>query len=389
MATKSCFVPPFLLKNVAQRADGELRDWAIDSLVDAAHTRGHREGAALAAARVAVKSRRKLRTVYTANQTRTLPGEIVRSETDQAGEDLCVNEAFEGAGRTYDFYDQTLRRNSIDNEGLPIESTVHYGRKYANAFWNGRQMVYGDGDGHLFHRFTSSLEVIAHELTHGVIQYAAGLQFDGQAGALNEHFADVFGTLVKQYALSQPARSADWLLGANLFTERVNGKAIRSMSAPGTAYDERLIGKDVQPAHMDHYVETHEDDGGVHINSGIPNKAFYSLAFHLGGNAWESAGRIWYVTLCNRLRPTSDFQECADATYIVAGELYGRGSRVQKAVRSAWKGVGITPSLRVPKLAIAENGARLAPLRNAATPLPRVSVGEEAGVRPEAFLKKN
>jgi len=122
---------------------------------------------------------------------------------------------------------------------------------------------------------------------------------------------------------------------------RVHAIGVRSMKAPGTAYDDPTVGKDPQPAHMKQYVKTHDDTGGVHINSGIPNHVFYLLAMSLGGNAWDVAGRIWYVTLTQKLRHDAQFQTCADATFTTAGELFGKASEPQKAVAAAWKAVGI------------------------------------------------
>ena len=158
---------------------------------------------------------------------------------------------------------------------MKLDSTVHYGQEYNNAFWNGEQMVYGDGDGEIFQRFTKCIDVIGHELTHGVTQYEAALEYEGQPGALNESFSDVFGSLVKQYILKQNVDKADWLIGASLFAKKVKGVALRSMKDPGTAYDDPTIGKDPQSGHMKSYVKTSSDNGGVHINSGIPNRAFY------------------------------------------------------------------------------------------------------------------
>lgn len=149
-------------------------------------------------------------------------------------------------------------------------------------------MVFGDGDGEVFERFTRSLSVIGHELAHGVTQYSAGLAYRNQAGAINESMSDVFGALVEQYVKQESAKEASWLIGEGLFTEQVEGSALRSMKAPGTAYDDDVLGKDPQPDSMDSYVRTSADNGGVHINSGIPNRAFYLLAEALGGNAWES-----------------------------------------------------------------------------------------------------
>ena len=160
--------------------------------------------------------------------------------------------------------------------------------------------------------------------------------------ALNESFSDVFGSLVKQYSLNQTADQADWLIGADLLTDNVQGVALRSMKAPGTAYDDPVLGKDPQPAHMDDYKNVSYDNGGVHINSGIPNRAFYLVATELGGHAWEKAGRIWYITLRDKLQSNSDFEDAARETFNVAGELYGEGSPEQTAVRNGWAGVGLS-----------------------------------------------
>src|SRR5688572_6762234 len=230
---------------------------------------------------------------------------------------------------------------------MRLDSTVHYRTGYDNAFWDGEQMVYGDGDEdlpmdeRLFNRFTSAIDVIGHELKHGVTQFEAKLQYFQQPGALNESMSDVFGSLVKQYQLRQTAGAADWVIGAGLLTSNVNGVGIRSMKAPGTAYDDPVLGKDPQPGHMRDYVTTISDNGGVHINSGIPNHAFYITAVELGGRAWEKAGQIWYVTLKDKLEATSKFQDCANLTHQVAGELFGAGSIEQQAVQKGWAEVGL------------------------------------------------
>jgi Zn-dependent metalloprotease len=234
-----------------------------------------------------------------------------------------------------------FERNSIDDQGLRLDSTVHYSQNYDNAFWNGQQMVYGDGDGEIFNRFTISIDVIGHELTHGVTQFEAGLIYQGQQGALNESMSDVFGALVKQWVNKQTADQADWLIGQGLFTSKINGVALRSMKAPGTAYDDPLLGKDPQPGHMKDIYKGNKDNGGVHINSGIPNRAFYLAATAIGGYAWEKAGKIWYITLRDRLRAWSDFSRAAKHTIDVAAELYGKNSTEQQAVREAWKQVGV------------------------------------------------
>jgi Zn-dependent metalloprotease len=342
-------IPPHIYRHIAEHGADDDRRRARLALEASAHTRGQREAVAGVRAFVeAAVTTVRSRAVYDAKRKRTLPGKLVRGEGEKATSDVAVNEAYDGSGRTYDFYSKVYGRNSIDGAGLRIDSSVHYSVDFSNAQWNGRQMLYGDGDGKLFNRFTSSLDVIGHELTHGVTQYSAALEYHDQPGALNEHFSDVFGILVKQYALKQTAKKSDWLIGAGIFTPRVHAVAIRSMKAPGTAYDDPAIGRDPQPAHMRNLVKTHDDSGGVHINSGIPNHAFYLVATALGGNAWEVTGKIWYLALTQKLRSNAQFQQCADATFIVAGELHGKGSEPQKAVGAAWKAVGIDISPKVP-----------------------------------------
>src|SRR4029078_6294862 len=209
---------------------------------------------------------------------------------------------------------------------MKLDSTVHYGDDYNNAFLNRTQLGYGEGDGDIFQRFTKSIDVIGHELTHGVTQYEAALEYEGQAGALNESFSDVFGSLVKQYSHKQKVDKADWLIGDGLFSAKVKGVALRSMKEPGSAYKHPTIGKETQHAHMKNYVNTTSDNGGVHINSGIPNRAFYLIAVELGGYAWEKAGKIWYTALTERLRERSNFQKTADVTAEVAATIYGKNS---------------------------------------------------------------
>ena len=336
-----CIIPPDILRNIAEKGNDAQRDWAYQAIEEGAQIRGQREAIASFAMLAAVPTGGKRRTVYDAQNSTRLPGKLVRGEDDPKSKDIAVNEAFVGAGKTYDFFSKIYDRNSIDDRGMRLDSTVHYDSEYNNAFWNGRQMVYGDGDGQIFERFTIALDVIAHELAHGVTQFEAGLIYQNQSGALNEHFSDVFGSLVKQYAKKQKADKADWLIGKGLLSKAIKGVALRSMKEPGTAYNDPLIGKDPQPGHMKNFVKTTRDNGGVHINSGIPNKAFYEAAIRIGGNAWEKTGRIWYITLRDRLRSNSQFQDCAKLTFAVAKELYGVGGTEQKAVQEAWDAVGI------------------------------------------------
>jgi len=344
-----CILPPYMMHAVARNGNAKQRADALNTMSTDYTFRTLRASMLLLNVRPARRinplmgEANKQRSIYSANQTEDLPGTLVRSEGGPASADVAVDEAYDGLGATFDFYWDVLDRNSIDDEGLPLDATVHYGQQYDNAFWNGERMVFGDGDGDLFNRFTIALDVIGHELTHGVTEDEAKLTYLYQPGALNESVSDVFGSLIKQYQNKETAKQADWLIGEGLFTAKVQGTALRSMKAPGTAYDDPVLGKDPQPAHMDDYVRTNSDNGGVHINSGIPNRAFYLAATTLGGNAWDKAGPIWYETLRDpRLRPSTGFIRFARLTAAVAGRLYGVNSEEQKIVKDSWQQVGLT-----------------------------------------------
>ena len=344
-----CIVPPHMLQEIEQRGSPAQRDVASRMVALSDQVRRDRVAVLgeIAAQATAAPSAGKQRIVYDATYGSDLPGSRMRGEGDPPSGDSAVNEAYDGSGATYDLYADVYGRDSIDNGGMRLDSTVHYQRGYDNAFWNGRQMVYGDGDEdlpeseRLFNRFTTSIDIIGHELTHGVTEYEARLVYRDQSGALNESFSDVFGSLVKQRVHDQTADQADWIIGAGLFTPNVTGDGIRSMSDPGTAYNDPVLGEDPQPAHMRDYREVDYDNGGVHINSGIPNRAFHLAAREIGGYAWDKAGRIWYVTLRDKLRARSGFQNAADLTFQTAGEQFGTGSLEQQAVRKGWGSVGI------------------------------------------------
>ncbi len=331
-----------MLRHLAENGAEELRSTAQNTLEHSERLRGHREVLAnLGAVTLAVSPGTKRRTIYDLKHSTRLPGTLARTEGSAVSKDQQVNEAYNYSGTTYDFFRTVFNRNSVDDAGMRLDSSVHYSTRYDNAFWNGMQMVYGDGDGTLFERFTKCLDVIGHELTHGVTQYEAGLEYQDQPGALNESMSDVFGSLVKQWRRKQTAAKADWLIGKGLFAKSVKGVALRSMKAPGTAYDDPQLGKDPQPDHMRNYYKGKDDNGGVHINSGIPNRAFYLVASALGGHAWERAGKIWYDTLTTKLRATSQFADAAKATLQSAQQLYGMTSKEQSAVKTAWRQVGV------------------------------------------------
>ena len=289
------------------------------------------------------------RRVYDARHRYELPGCLVRDVEQPRGRNVEVDEAWDGSGATLHFFERVFGRRSIDGNGMRLDATVHYGTRFENAMWNGRQMVYGDGDGTIFRRFTASLDVIAHELTHGVTQHSAALGYSGQTGALNEHISDAFGIMVRHYTLGQSASDGEWHIGRELFGPEAGGCAVRSLADPGAAYDHPILGRDPQPSHMDGYIHTTEDNGGVHINSGILNHAFYLAARAIGGKTWEVLGRIWYSALTGRLRPEADFADFTRATVDIAGELYGNAGSIQRIVAEAWREVGLSAPRVAPK----------------------------------------
>ncbi|MFI0960694.1 M4 family metallopeptidase [Streptomyces sp. NPDC021080] len=339
----NCIIPPHLLEKILSSDDSEVRQVALNTLLTTARLRGERSVRASFAGVAPLGNGR--RTVFDCkHSTRLSSAVLARSEDGPESADASVNRAFDGLGTTRDFYKMVFDRNSIDGEGMRLDAFVHFGEKFNNAFWDGQQMVFGDGDGKLFSDFTGSTDVIGHELTHGVTELTAGLKYHNQSGALNESMSDVFGSLVKQWSLKQSADEADWLIGSDIFTPGIDADALRSMKAPGHAYDNALFGKDPQPDHMEHFVKLPDtergDLGGVHVNSGIPNKAFFLTATRIGGFAWEAPGLVWFESLKASTAETQ-FQDFANTTYRKAAELFGEDSAEQLAVLAAWQDVGI------------------------------------------------
>jgi Zn-dependent metalloprotease len=338
----ACIVPPVLLEELARRGTDEERDAVLRTLsVDTTlrTTRVHNSLVGTPANPATVLQSptpgRPARTIFDCHgkMPATDPTRV-RAEGDPPVQDVTVDEAYDGLGDTYAFYWAQFHRDSIDDQGMPLHGWVHYGRNYDNAFWDGTEMVFGDGK--MFDRFTKSLDAIGHELTHGVTEHEAALQYLNQSGALNESISDVFGVQVKQFKLGQTVEQADWLIGADIVKPGFPGKALRSLAAPGTAWE-----RDDQPATMKDYVHTMSDNGGVHTNSGIPNKAFHDVAMKIGGHSWEKAGRIWYESLRDpHLKPNASFRAFARLTLATARRLYGAGAEAS-AVQDGWKGVGI------------------------------------------------
>ncbi|WP_164001716.1 M4 family metallopeptidase [Pyxidicoccus caerfyrddinensis] len=299
------------------------------------------------------------RIIFSAGKHQELPGSVVRREGDPPTGDASVDETYDALGAVYMFFWDVFERDSFDGQGAEIRATVHYGDHYDNAFWNGKQLVIGDGDGELFSRFTG-VDVISTEFMRGVLETETSLPYWGEPGAIHNSLGEVFGLLVKQYVLGQRAVEADWLIGSEVLGPKLQGKGLRSLSEPGTAYDDPVLGKDPQPGHLRGYVHTEGDNGGVHINSGIPSRAFYLAAVAMGDHAWRRAGRIWYETIRGgRLGKQTDLRDFAQRTLTTAHRLYGAASDEAAAVQFGWTLVGIDAGRRV--------GARKRPGRRAHT----------------------
>ena len=249
--------------------------------------------------------------------------------------------------KVYDYYLSKFGRNSWDNNGGSLTNVVHYLTKFNNAFWNGALMTYGDGDSVQFSNLAGAYDVIAHELTHGITQSTAGLEYQGQSGALNESYSDVMAVM---------ADDANWQIGEDIYTPAINGDALRDLSDPHQG-GSSLNDAGWQPADMSEFLylpyTDDQDNGGVHINSGIPNKAAYLVANQIGR---AKAEQIYYRTLTNYLTPKSQFIDARNLTLQSAVDLYGNGSAEYNAVASAFDGVGITSNLPKTNELAYENG---------------------------------
>ena len=333
LGARCTFVPPYLLERIAASSS----DAADTSRATLARDQALRAGrATVAPAAPPTAAAGAAWVVHTAHNGSTLPGDVVRSAGDRASGDAAVDEAATGVTDTLALYTDAFSRSSYDGKGAQVVVTVHFEQDYDNAFWDGTQLVFGDGDGKVFGSFTRPVDVLGHEFTHAVTQFTAGLAYQGQSGALNESVSDCFGMCVKQQVLGQSADTADWLVGQGIFLPGIHARALRDMAHPGTAYDDPTIGKDPQVGDMSDYVDTTDDNGGVHTNSGIPNRAFYLAATAIGGNTWEGAGQIWYAALTGgQVSADTDFAGFAAATVAAAGDHVD-------VVRQAWTTVGVS-----------------------------------------------
>jgi Zn-dependent metalloprotease len=344
----TCFiVPPGVLQAYArdERLGDALRQKFRDTFAETMRLKKFREagrlaslahrtsvapaGAALAGAAVGGAPDVQ---VYDCQQRQSLPGRPAANP--QSSSDPAVSTIYATTQKVAEFYRTVLSRNSVDNNGLDLVSSVHYQQNYDNAFWNGQQMVYGDGDGTVFTEFYKSSDVIGHELTHGVTQNESGLLYEGESGALNESISDSFGAVFNQWLNGWPASTPEgWLIGAGIMGSQArarNKTCLRDMNDP--AGDHCLS---PQPASYKQFDPT----GDVHFNSGIPNKAFALFAQASGGNAWERAIKVWYSACTNRkVSSGATFVDFAAVTIEAASAV---GSDVADQLKQAWAAVDL------------------------------------------------
>jgi Zn-dependent metalloprotease len=364
MCTKCFLVPPLVLSRIAANhpdaaarasakrtltQDRKLRAARTNAhLLAASHHTGTTAPNAPAPSTPNALTPHKLspqRTIYTAQQRNDLQAsERLRTESSPPAADPSANAAYDTLGIAYQYFATVHNRDSLDGLGAPLNGIIHFADNYANAFWDGNgHMIFGDGDNQIIRTdsLVSAIDVVTHELTHAVTQSTYQLNYSAQAGALNEHISDVFGTLARQWHHQIPANEDHWLIGHDITGTALafpdhQPSALRSMLHPGTAnpYDQ-------QPDHMTTYYRGTADHRGVHENSGIPNRAFALAAIELGGNAWETLGPIWYQALTTNHHPTARFTTFANNTITATTQLHGPNHHTTTALRNAWTTVGI------------------------------------------------
>ena len=273
-------------------------------------------------------------TVFDCQHHNTLPGTLIPNPA--ASSDSTAKQAFSETSAVAKFFQTVFGRNSIDNSGMAMISSIHYSVKYNNAFWNGSQMTYGDGDGNIFIDFTKGNDVIGHELTHGVTQYTLGLAYQDQAGGLNESVSDVFGSMFRQWEAKQDVNHADWLIGKDIMGPGAIARGytcLRDMANPAAKH---CLAP--QPTKFSQY----RNGMDPHESSGIPNFAFYKTAMAIGGNSWTIAGKIWYQAITGfGPSPNMTMKQFANRTRTLAGSFFTSKPAIKNAVDKAWKDVGL------------------------------------------------
>jgi Zn-dependent metalloprotease len=336
------FLPPYIVSRLNESDDRTLRKIAFDTVQVDSTIRTRREiNPGRIQGRAPMPGVGYRRKVFDMQEAMTpLPGTLRREEKDGPTGHPEVDQAFENAGLTYDFYKNVFGRESVDGAGFPLISSINFGIKVANAFWEGTQMIYGAGDGQFFLSFTRSLSIAVHEMSHGVISYSSNLAYSDESGALNESFCDVMGAVACQWHAKQNVDQADWTIGREVLGPAMgNIVGVRTFGADKAFENHAYFGTDPQPKHMRDYVRTADDHGGVHTNSGIPNHAFYLAAHALGGNSWEQTARIWYEAFTKQLNPNATFVNAATTTSVVARTLFDVSTA--EKISEAWRTVGV------------------------------------------------
>jgi Zn-dependent metalloprotease len=275
------------------------------------------------------------RKIFSSKQTTTLPGTVVRSEGQPPTGDALADSLYDILGEILSFWKSEYGRDSYDGQGGAITAVVHFGRNYNNCFWNGSALVVGDGDGKIFKTFVD-LKIISANFTHAIVGSTSKLTYANESGALNSHLSDVFGVLVSQWKRQETVEQSNWLIGDGIFGPTIKSSALRSLKNPGSAYDDPVLGKDPQSSSMSDY----KNSGDPHINSGIPNHAFYLAATKIGGYAWQKIGRIWYEAMIAS-KSNDNFKTFGKTTISKAATLFGANSKEKGAVKEAWVAVGV------------------------------------------------
>ncbi|MBX9685148.1 MAG: M4 family metallopeptidase [Candidatus Obscuribacterales bacterium] len=334
-------LPPYMLFELATRAGNERY---LDTLSTTMrmHRRSQKQQSANPFARFAGAGNSSIE-VYDCNGGESRPGSKARFEGEPATGNKDVDSAYDFTLAVRKYYAEVHGRNGIDAHGMTMVSSVNYGDRYNNAYWDGRQMTYGKGDQEIFASFVI-LDVAGHEVTHGVTEFEANLRYYKQAGALNESHSDIFGKMIEAYSKNQPVEQIDWVLGRGIFMPGIKGEGIRNMLKPGTAYNDARLGKDPQPDHYSKLYTGSSDNGGVHYNSGIVNRAFANWVIAMGGFEWKKGAKIWFAARAAAgSNPT--FAQHAYHT-VEACKALGTAADVKK-LQDAWELVGVKPSNKV------------------------------------------
>ena len=273
-------------------------------------------------------------TVYDCKHTQTVPGSPVAKPGSSA--DATAKRTFAETTAVAKFYKAVFGRNSIDNAGMTMMSSIHFGNKYNNAMWNGSQMIYGDGDGSLFVDFTLGNDVIGHELTHGVTQHTLQLAYSGDAGGLNESMSDCFGSMFRQWEAGQTAATADWLIGADIMGPAAKAKGYKCLRNMANPADKAALAP--QPTQYSQLTPGMDP----HYTSGPPNLAFCTACKTLGGKSYDRIGQVWYrVLTTSGQQPNMKMPIFAARTRQTAQALYPAQPAVAAAVDKGWKAVGL------------------------------------------------